>query len=82
MTLEDDVSHPSSQAALERLTVERAPSGQFRHTLGGVGDYEETANMGTFLMLCLTFLLIVLYLLMGPTITKNTANNSENMESE
>ncbi len=55
---------------------------QFRHTLGGVGDYEETANMGTFLMLCLTFSLIVAYLLMGPTITKNTANNSENMESE
>ena len=55
---------------------------QFRHTLGGVGDYEETASLGTFLMLGLTLLLLVMYLLMGPTITKNTSKKLEEIESE
>ena len=55
---------------------------QFRHTLGGVGDYEETASLWTFIMLFITFLLVFTYLVMGPNITENEINKSEIFEAE
>ena len=55
---------------------------QFRHTLGGVGDYEETASLGTFLMLVVTLLLICMYFIMGPKFEENTPKNLDIQESK
>ena len=55
---------------------------QFRHTLGGVGDYEETANFGTFFMLIITLLLTIIYFITGPKISEKENSIIVRSESE